>query len=144
MGSSHPSSSPFSPSRRLALEAALPWVRSLRPRFVDSPPLPASGILVLWHEHMLPCLAAYQKRGMRVLVSASRDGEFGARAAERLGYRVVRGSSSRGGAAALRALAEELRRDGGWGIRRRDGFLGIWFRRGLLAAQAASGIAGKM
>jgi lysophospholipid acyltransferase (LPLAT)-like uncharacterized protein len=100
--------------RRLALEAALGWVRSLRPRFVESPPLPDSGILVLWHEHMLPCLAAFQKRNMRVLISASRDGEFGARAAERLGYRTVRGSTSRSGAAALRALAGALQREGGW------------------------------
>lgn len=101
-------------AQKLLLPPALLWVRSLRPRFVDSPPLPASGVLVLWHEHMLPCLAAFQKRDMRVLISASRDGELGARAAERLGYRAVRGSSSRGGAEALRALATELKRDGGW------------------------------
>src|SRR5215217_2083363 len=106
---------------RILLNLALLWVRSLRPRFVDSPPLPDSGILVLWHAHMLPCLAAYQNRGLRVLISASRDGEFGARAAERLGYHVVRGSSSAGGAAALRALAETLRRDGGWAAVVADG-----------------------
>jgi lysophospholipid acyltransferase (LPLAT)-like uncharacterized protein len=104
----------MTPFRRLALEAALGWVRSLRPRFVESPPLPDSGILILWHEHMLPCLAAFQKRNMRVLISASRDGEFGARAAERLGYRAVRGSTSRGGATALRALADSLKSEGGW------------------------------
>jgi lysophospholipid acyltransferase (LPLAT)-like uncharacterized protein len=108
----------MTPARRALLvfarEAALLWVRSLRPRFVDSPALPASGILVLWHEDMLPCLAAFAHRRMRVLVSRSEDGEFGARAAERLGYRAVRGSSSRGGAAALKILARELRENGGW------------------------------
>jgi lysophospholipid acyltransferase (LPLAT)-like uncharacterized protein len=95
-----------------ALLAAF-WVRSLRAR-VAGPALPPSGILVLWHADMLPCLRAFAGRDMRVLVSRSRDGELGARAAEALGYRVVRGSSSRGGAEALRLLARELRAEGGW------------------------------
>jgi len=90
------------------------WIRSLRPRFVDSPTLPDSGILILWHEHMLLCLPAFARRNMRVLISQSRDGEFGARAAERLGYRAVRGSSSHGGMTALRTLARDLRETGGW------------------------------
>jgi lysophospholipid acyltransferase (LPLAT)-like uncharacterized protein len=51
---------------------------------------------------------------MRVLISQSEDGEFGARAAERLGYRAVRGSSSKGGVTALKALARDLRENGGW------------------------------
>ena len=76
--------------------------------------MPPSGVLVLWHADMLPCLRAFAGRGMRVLVSRSRDGEIGARAAEALGYRVIRGSSSRGGAEALRILARELRSEGGW------------------------------
>lgn len=106
----------MSPLRRLSLFLAVAWIRSLRPRFVDSPPLPASGVLVLWHEHMLLCLPAFARRGMRVLISQSRDGEWGARAAERLGYRAVRGSSSRGGAAALKSLARDLRESGGSGV----------------------------
>jgi lysophospholipid acyltransferase (LPLAT)-like uncharacterized protein len=99
--------------RPLLLRLAVLWVRSLRPRF-SGPPLPSSGILVLWHADMLPCLRAFAGRDIRVLISQSRDGEFGARAAEALGYRVVRGSSSRGGAAALRGIAQDLRRHGGW------------------------------
>jgi lysophospholipid acyltransferase (LPLAT)-like uncharacterized protein len=63
---------------------------------------------------MLPSLRAFAGRNMRVLISQSRDGEFGARAAMALGYRVVRGSSSRGGAAALRGIAEDLKQHGGW------------------------------
>ena len=101
-------------NRRLLLFLAVAWIRTLRPRFVDSPPLPASGILVLWHEDMLPCLAAFAHRNMRVLISQSEDGEFGARAAEGLGYRAVRGSSSRGGVTALKTLARDLRSNGGW------------------------------
>lgn len=51
---------------------------------------------------------------MRVLISQSRDGESGVWAAERLGYKVVRGSSSRGGVEALRQLELELSGEGGW------------------------------
>jgi lysophospholipid acyltransferase (LPLAT)-like uncharacterized protein len=92
---------------------ATAWVRSLRARRAG-PSLPPSGILVLWHADMLPCLRAFAGSGMRVLISQSRDGDLGARAAEALGYRVIRGSSSRGGAEALRILARELRNEGGW------------------------------
>jgi lysophospholipid acyltransferase (LPLAT)-like uncharacterized protein len=106
----------LSPFKYLALSLALLWIRSLRPRFVDSAPLPASGILVLWHEHMLLCLPAFRRMNMRVLISQSEDGEFGARAVERLGYRAVRGSSSRGGATALKTLAREVRKNGGSGV----------------------------
>ena len=89
------------------------WIRSLRPRIVG-PTLPASGILVLWHADMLPCLRAFAGTGMRVLVSHSRDGDFGAAVATRLGYDVLRGSSSRGGVSALRGIARDLRARGGW------------------------------
>ncbi len=89
------------------------WVRSLRPR-LEGGPLPASGILVLWHADMFPCLRAFAGRGMRVLVSRSRDGDLGAALAEALGYRVLRGSSSRGGVAALKRIARELEAEGGW------------------------------
>jgi len=51
---------------------------------------------------------------MRVLVSQSRDGDLGTFACDRLGYRTVRGSSSRGGVSALRSLARELSTQGGW------------------------------
>ena len=96
-----------------ALLGAL-WVRTLRPTFQPPAAPPASGILVLWHADMLPCLRAFAGRGMRVLVSQSADGDMGARAAELLGYRVLRGSSSRGGAEALRRLQRELTTEGGW------------------------------
>lgn len=90
------------------------WVRSLRIHEVSTAPLPPSGILVLWHSDMLPCLRAFSRCGMRVLISQSADGDFAAAAASRLGYRVTRGSSSRGGIAALKGLARGLEREGGW------------------------------
>jgi lysophospholipid acyltransferase (LPLAT)-like uncharacterized protein len=48
-------------------------------------------------------------RGVTVLTSRSRDGELAEAYARRFGLDVVRGSSSRGGAVALRALAAALR-----------------------------------
>ena len=105
---------------RLLLWLGVRWIKTLRPEFVESIPgvtlssLPTSGILVLWHEHMLLCLPAFAHRNMRVLISQSRDGEFGAQAAQPLGYVPVRGSTSRGGAIALRNLARDLSENGGW------------------------------
>ena len=104
---------------RLLLWLGVRWIKTLRPKFESNPEftlatLPTSGILVLWHEHMLLCLPAFAHRNMRVLISQSRDGEFGAQAAQRLGYIPVRGSTSRGGAVALRHLARDLSDNGGW------------------------------
>jgi lysophospholipid acyltransferase (LPLAT)-like uncharacterized protein len=100
--------------RKTLAHAATFWVRSLRPRFTPSPALPASGILVLWHSDMMPCLRAFAGRNMRVLISQSQDGDFGTAAATQLGYRVLRGSSSRGGITALKRLARDLKGEGGW------------------------------
>ena len=73
-------------------------------------------IYALWHGRLLlgPWVSARfgHRRGprpIRVLVSHSRDGEMLARFAARFGMDVVRGSSSRGGAGALRALVSALR-----------------------------------
>lgn len=104
----------------LAVLGATGWVRSLRIHGVSAA-LPPSGILVLWHTDMLPCLRAFSGRRMRVLVSQSADGDFAAAAAARLGYRVTRGSSSRGGVAALKGLARALETEGGWAAFVADG-----------------------
>ena len=75
------------------------WVRSRRPL-----------LAVLWHQMILPGVAFFRDHGVVLLVSRSRDGEMIARAAERLGFRTVRGSTSRGGGEALRELIGALRR----------------------------------
>ena len=96
------------------IHLAVLWIRSLRPRLLSPTPRPSSGILVLWHADMLPCLRTFAGQNMRVLISQSRDGAWGADAAQTLGYRVLRGSSSQGGATALKGLADDLREQGGW------------------------------
>ena len=73
-------------------------------------------IYAVWHGRllMIPWLNARLRRtrgarAARVLASRSRDGELVARWVARFGLPVVRGSSSRGGAQALRALAAAVR-----------------------------------
>jgi lysophospholipid acyltransferase (LPLAT)-like uncharacterized protein len=63
-------------------------------------------IFAFWHGQMLPLLHQHRDEGVAVLISEHGDGEIIARAATRLGYRTVRGSTSRG---ATRALLEAAR-----------------------------------
>lgn len=76
-------------------------------------PLPAETdppyVYRLWHEHLTLMAVIARKKSVTVLVSKSVDGALAARVAARLGYHVVRGSSSRGAVAALRELMRRLR-----------------------------------
>ncbi|HET9839087.1 MAG TPA: lysophospholipid acyltransferase family protein [Candidatus Angelobacter sp.] len=71
----------------------------------DSPPL---SIWCFWHRCVIP--ATYRLRGNKIAVMTSRsfDGEYIARIIQKLGYIPVRGSSSRGGAAALLGMRTQL------------------------------------
>ena len=65
-------------------------------------------IYVVWHARLLVLPYLYRDRGLRALISRSRDGELVARLVRRFGFVVLRGSSSRGGAGGLRALVRAL------------------------------------
>jgi hypothetical protein len=72
-------------------------------------------IYAIWHGQilMVPFVnerlrRAHAARPVHVMASRSRDGELLARFVRRFGFGVVRGSSSRGGAAALRRLARRV------------------------------------
>jgi len=87
-------------------------VEALAPLWAAGRPL----IYAVWHGRilMVPWLNVELRRRhgarlARVLASRSRDGEMVARWVQRFGLAVVRGSSSRGGAGALRALAAAVR-----------------------------------
>lgn len=68
---------------------------------------PGSQIWCLWHRCLIPCICYFRKEFTpTVLISRSYDGELIARTIELLGYRTVRGSSSRYGASGLLALAK--------------------------------------
>jgi len=66
-------------------------------------------VFALWHGDMLPLLYQHRGEGVSVLISEHRDGELIARVAESLGFRTVRGSTTRGASRALVGLARELR-----------------------------------
>ena len=68
-----------------------------------------SFIFSLWHGQLLPLLWCHRGQQVAILVSEHRDGEIIARLAKSIGYRLIRGSTSRGGERALLALARELR-----------------------------------
>ena len=63
-----------------------------------------AAVYVFWHRALLLAACRYRGLGIRILISASFDGELIARVVERLDFVAVRGSSSRGGAAGLLAL----------------------------------------
>jgi lysophospholipid acyltransferase (LPLAT)-like uncharacterized protein len=63
-----------------------------------------------WHRHAIFFFYFFRNLGPRgIMISKSVDGEFTAKIAEYLGYTPIRGSSSRGGAAALQKLIEFMR-----------------------------------
>ena len=64
----------------------------------------SSIILAFWHAQQLMIPMGYRGRGAHVLISQHGDGEIIARIIARFGHQAVRGSSTRGGASALRAL----------------------------------------
>ena len=68
--------------------------------------LPGPVVFAFWHCSMLTCAHRFRNLGIAILISRSFDGELIARTVERLGFLAVRGSSSRGGAAGLKGMAE--------------------------------------
>jgi hypothetical protein len=65
-------------------------------------------VFLLWHEVLLPLLWHHRGQGIAIVVSANRDGQYLADLAEDWGYRLVRGSSSRGATRALLGAVREL------------------------------------
>ncbi|MEO8664950.1 MAG: lysophospholipid acyltransferase family protein, partial [Ignavibacteria bacterium] len=61
-------------------------------------------IFIFWHSKMLIGWWLFRKRKSAALVSQSKDGEILNNILERWNYRIVRGSSSKGGKAALQEL----------------------------------------
>ena len=66
-------------------------------------------VFVSWHGRLLPLLYLFRNRGIVMLVSQHRDGEYLTRLGRGLGYDAVRGSSTRGGHGALRELVRKVR-----------------------------------
>jgi lysophospholipid acyltransferase (LPLAT)-like uncharacterized protein len=66
-------------------------------------------VYVLWHSRILPLLYSRRREGVALLISRHADGGHLAQLSERWGYRVVRGSSQRGGEVGLLGLVRHLR-----------------------------------
>jgi len=102
------------------IEHAGPWLMRLfgmTLRFRENPlarasrlhPKKSQGIYAFWHAHQLGCCLFYHDIPIHIMISRSRDGEYVARLAQGLGFRPVRGSSSRGGAEASLAMLQAAR-----------------------------------
>jgi hypothetical protein len=68
--------------------------------------IPGPVIFAFWHRTLLVCAHRFRNQQIAILISPSFDGELIARTVARLGFHPVRGSSSRGGASGLRAMAQ--------------------------------------
>lgn len=66
------------------------------------------GVFGFWHRSLLMAAYRFRDQGIGILISASFDGELIARTVQRLGFHVVRGSSSRGGASGLLAMQKAV------------------------------------
>lgn len=71
-----------------------------------------SYLLAFWHRYLLLMVFARYRKPIFPLISQHKDGEYIARTMERFGSRSVRGSSSRGGGAALREMIDAASRRG--------------------------------
>jgi len=69
---------------------------------------PSFVIGPFWHRCVIPATWLFRGRRIAVMTSRSFDGEYIARIIERFGFLAVRGSSSRGGPAALRGMQRAL------------------------------------
>ena len=65
-----------------------------------------------WHEQILTGALAFQQKGITLLVSQSRDGEYISSISHRLGIHTARGSSSRGGVRGFLQLLRALKTTG--------------------------------
>ena len=88
------------------------WIGTVRYRYrplgpnVDphQPGMHGRYIYAFWHENMLLLAYCYARPDIYVLISQHADGELIAEVCRHLGFRTVRGSTTRGGAEAVRQM----------------------------------------
>lgn len=97
---------PLAASLIRALGATLRYRDVRAPATAVGIDIPGPTIFVFWHRTLLISAHRFRKRNIAILISASFDGELIARTVALLGFYPVRGSSSRGGAQGLRAMAQ--------------------------------------
>jgi len=92
------------------LGATLRYEDIIAPGVTPGSRIPGPVVYAFWHRCLLSCAYYFRGQKIAILISRSFDGELIARTVERLGFIAIRGSSSRGGATALRQIAEEYGR----------------------------------
>lgn len=65
-------------------------------------------IYAFWHGRLLLLAFSHRRRKIQIMISEHRDGEIIARVTRQMGFGAVRGSTTRGGTKALRALCRVL------------------------------------
>lgn len=97
-------------------------------------------VFSMWHGELLPIIWAHRERGIVGMVSEHGDGEVLSRIVSRWGFRLVRGSTTRGAGRVLLAFVRELRA-GNVGMLTPDGPRGPAGvpQAGVLLASAQSG-----
>jgi lysophospholipid acyltransferase (LPLAT)-like uncharacterized protein len=93
---------------RIAIHCASLWLSTLRIHWVDNQYQYHGCIFALWHEQLPSCIRVFGQKGIGVLISQSSDGNIAALLCKNMGYRVFRGSSSRGGVSGLKSLIRYL------------------------------------
>jgi lysophospholipid acyltransferase (LPLAT)-like uncharacterized protein len=66
--------------------------------------IPDKGVAVFWHGYMLPVWFAFKSKAPVAVVSQSKDGSILSSLLERLGYELIRGSSSKDGKLVLNEI----------------------------------------
>jgi lysophospholipid acyltransferase (LPLAT)-like uncharacterized protein len=74
------------------------------------------GIFASWHQRMSYNFHTLGKRHITVMISQSRDGEYTSRMAKFLGFKSVRGSSTRGGSRALIEIIRSMKKGAAAGM----------------------------
>jgi len=67
------------------------------------------AVYATWHQRMPYHFHFFGSRHLTIMISQSRDGEYGARIAQWGGFKNVRGSSTRGALRALKAIIDEIK-----------------------------------
>ena len=122
------------------------WLATMRVRVVIHPALEAHEgtpwVFAFFHGTQWPLLAWKRRKRTAVMVSHSNDGAMQARALSVLGFDIVRGSSSRGGARGLAALVRRIRggADAAFAVDGPKGPYGVAKPGAMLAAKATGGI----
>lgn len=77
--------------------------------FINAMNDPRPAVIVAWHGSLMVPIYCFRKRNIVIMTSLSEDGDILSRILHMMGFGVVRGSSSRGGARALLGMVRLMR-----------------------------------